>query len=224
MRNLKLTPNLQKSKSAKGRNTQHQILETALTIFINHGYGDFSVQKVAANCGLSRGNVSYYYPTKNSLLHGLLQAIVQGYIDAFEEVSVDKTSSPEEKFLSIVDMIMSDLGTEETARFFPELWALSNHNKDAMIEMNLLYKKARKHITELLRDINPKLNKRERELVSLFISASMEGQTPFAGHGKEWVSELGTLTNIASFSFLTLAKSITGKDIRKFALKLQTAE
>lgn len=221
MRDLKLSPNLQKSKSAKGRDTQHQILETALAIFIEHGYGDFSIQKVASKCGLSRGNVSYYYPTRNSLLHGLLQAVVQGYVDEFDTVAMDERRSPEEKFLSIIDMIMSDLATEETARFFPELWALSNRNDDAMIEMDLLYKKAREHITGLLRDLNPGLTKRERELVGLFISASMEGQTPFAGYGKEWEKDLDTLTNIASFSFLMLAKSITSKEIKGLSKKLK---
>lgn len=228
MRDLQLTPKIPRSKSAKGRETQQLIIETALRIFIDHGYGEFSIQKVAHSCGLSRGNVSYYYPTKNALLHSLLQAVVQGYVDEFDEVAADETLSPEEKFLSIIDMIMKDLGTRETSHFFPELWALSNRSKIAMTEMNTLYKKAREHLVELLRPINPRLNARERELVGLFISASMEGHTPFVGSGKEWEDELPAITNIASFSFLSLARSITPNEIKKFEprirKRLQAAE
>ena len=222
MRDLKLTPSLEKSKSSKGRDTQHLILDTALTIFIDHGYGDFSIQKVADSCGLSRGNVSYYYPTKNSLLHGLLQAVVQGYVDEFEKVASDTSRSAEEKFVAIIGMIMRDLETEETSRFFPELWALSNRNNDAMIEMNHLYDKAREHITALVGEINTSLTKQERELLGLFISASMEGHTPFAGHNKKWTQHLPKLTNIASFSFLHLVKNITKKDIA--GMKVITSE
>ncbi|TNE58934.1 MAG: TetR/AcrR family transcriptional regulator [Alphaproteobacteria bacterium] len=213
MRHLNLSPEVKNPKSSKGLDTRRTILEAALEIFIEHGYGDFSLEKVAANCGLSRGNVCYYYPTKNDMLHALLQSVVQGYLDEFDEVVLDQGLSAEDKFLKIVEMIMSDLGTEETSKFFPELWALSNRNKMAMKEMNLLYQRAREHLNGLLAEINPDLTPKEVELIGLFISASMEGQTPFVGNGKEFQGEIVPLTRIAAFSFLTLAKTITTKDI-----------
>ncbi|MEM6850358.1 MAG: TetR/AcrR family transcriptional regulator [Pseudomonadota bacterium] len=219
MQELILNSQMQRSKSAKGRETQHHILQAALQIFIDHGYGDFSLQKVAASCGLSRGNVSYYYPTRSALLRDLLDAVVQGYIDEFEEASADDSLSAPEKLLFIIEAVMTDLGTVETSRFFPELWALANRNEDAREGMQLLYRKAREHIVEILKDINPALSDEERELVGLFISVSMEGHTPFVGPGTDAHKHLGDLTNIASFAFLTMAKSITSRDIA--ALKSQ---
>ena len=221
MRELDFTATIENSKSRKGRETQKQILESALHTFIEYGYGEFSIQRVADKCGLSRGNVSYYYATRNDLLHDLLQVVVKGYIDEFDDIAKDVDLSAEEKFLSIVNTIMSDLSTEETSKFFPELWALSNRNEAAQEEMNALYEKAREHIIELIGAMNPKLNADERELVGLFISASMEGHTPFVGKGKEWEGELPSLTNIAAYSFLTLAKTISPKQIKNISTFLK---
>lgn len=215
MRHVDLTPQNGNSKSPKGRETQRVILETALQIFLEYGYGSFSIQKVSEYCGLSRGNVSYYYPTRNALLHDLLQAVVSGYTAEFEEVSRDETLNAEEKFLKIIEMIMMDLSTPETTSFFPELWALANHDEDAKREMELLYRSARIHLTELLKDINPSLTEKERELFGLFVSAAMEGHTPFVGHDREFEGDLESIKNIAAYSFLEAAKSINKNIIKK---------
>jgi AcrR family transcriptional regulator len=223
MRDLNLSPPSDGHKSAKGRSTKSIILKAALEIFIEHGYGEFSIQKVAARCSLSRGNVSYHYPTRDDLLHGMVDAVLQGYIDDFDDISKDAGLSAAEKFVSIIEMIMSDLGTKETSVFFPELWALSNHNAYALAELNKMYQRARAHLIELIGAINPALSKTDRELVGVFISASIEGHTPFVGPGKEWEKSLPKLTNIAAYSFLHLAKSVTKNDIAAMRKGLKLA-
>ena len=212
---LSLNPNTDggHSLSRKGNDTKKFILETALEVLIAHGYGEFSIQKVAQHCGMSRGNVSYYYPTRSSLLSGLLEAVIKGYIEEFDRVVIDERRSPEEKFVKIIEFIMDDLTTEETSKFFPELWALANRNEDAERQMRVIYEQARAHITSLLAELNPALGEEERTLVGLFISASIEGQTPFVGHGRQFEKDIAPITRIAAYSFLTLAKTITAREI-----------
>ena len=120
----------------------------------------------------------------------------------------------EEKLAAIVSLIAEDLGTAETSVFFPELWALANHNETAAQEMKRLYDDARCHIVSLIRTINPKLDGDDAQSLGLFISASLEGQTPFFGFGRSFSDKLPFIRNIAAYAFVELVKNIRPKDIR----------
>jgi len=214
MRDLSLIPEMVDDISEKGQHTVLHILSAARDVFINDGYGAFSIQKVAKKCKLARGNITYYFPSRDKLLHALLRAVIAGYMQDFDHIMAQADTNAEEKFVAIVTLIMEDLGTRETAIFFPELWALANHNKDAAHEMKQLYDKARKYLVDLIKEINPSLNAREAENVGLYVSATMEGQTPFVGYKGTFHKDLPRLTNIAVYSLLLTVKSIKPNHIR----------
>ncbi|MBV8544503.1 MAG: TetR/AcrR family transcriptional regulator, partial [Acidobacteria bacterium] len=48
------------------------ILESALKLFSHRGYGATSVQDIAADAGLSKGNVYHHFPDKESIFRSLL--------------------------------------------------------------------------------------------------------------------------------------------------------
>lgn len=70
--------------------------------------------------------------------------------------------------------------------------------------------KARQTIVDLLPEINPTLNNREIKQLALYMCASMEGLTIFAGHEKPWSSELDALKKISIGNFMSLAKNTRG--------------
>ena len=53
------------------------------------------------------------------------------------------------------------------------------------------------------------------QTVALYVSASMEGSTPFLGFGKPWAEKMPQITAIAEEALLTLAKSITPQQIAR---------
>jgi AcrR family transcriptional regulator len=65
---------LQEERSERSR---AQILEAALKLFSHRGYGATSVNDIAAEAGLSKGNVYHHFPDKESIFRALLDQYFQ---------------------------------------------------------------------------------------------------------------------------------------------------
>jgi AcrR family transcriptional regulator len=193
---------------ARGQEGFEQILHAALHILVEHGSKALTLRRIASECGMKAGNLAYYFPSKEELLRELLDAIISGYEEAFDVIVHDPGESAEKRLERLVVLILDDITTKKTTRVFPELWAMSNH--DAFVEERVdeLYQRARASIVELIAEINPAISLEDRQAVALFISASMEGMTIFAGHGKAWQKKMPTIERIAVKSFLHLIASL----------------
>ena len=62
-------------------------------------------------------------------------------------------------------------------------------------------------------EITPALPVDERETLALFMSASMEGMTMFAGHGKPWIGKMPAIERIAVKSFLYAIRAMRPGEI-----------
>jgi hypothetical protein len=111
-------------------------------------------------------------------------------------------------------LVLEDITTMKTTRFFPELWAMANHDSFVHDRMNELYQRARVSLNELIAEINPALPADEREILALFISASMEGLTMFAGYEKPWRAQMPMLEAIARRSFVQLVSTLRPGEIK----------
>ncbi|OMH26718.1 TetR/AcrR family transcriptional regulator [Motiliproteus sp. MSK22-1] len=218
MREIQLQVRPGTAAFSKGQERVLKILQSARDLMISSGYHNLTLRKVAAGAGISVGNLNYYYSNKQDLLRDLLNSVIESYIEEFDKVRQDAGASPEKQFVAIIRFIIEDLGTQETTHFFPELWALSNHDSYAAERMDELYIKARAVLNDLICILNPALNEQDRQQVALFVSASMEGLTPFVGFEKPWSSQRSSISNIAASSFLHLVTTITAEDISGLAV------
>ena len=212
MRTLRMDPNGSGAASQKGEQTILKILSAARDVFIESGYGEFNLKRVSEKCGLARGNVTYYFPNRDALLKALLRAVISGYTGDFDHIMADTETSAEEKFVAIVRLIVEDLGTRETSIFFPELWALASRSDYAAAEMERLYADARRYLVDLIAEINPDLGLDAQQAVALFVSAALEGQTPFVGHGRAHGPRLPQISNIAANALLETVRTM-GRDV-----------
>lgn len=203
----------------KGQARVVEILEAALDILLDEGYRAITMRRIAKACGINVGNVTYYYPTKEALIRDLLASVLQSYMDIFDDIRDDPNLTAEEKFTQVIRLILEDIQTKKTTHFFPELWALSNHDPFIAERVDELYFMVRKVLNHLIPLINPRLTEQEREVVALFVSASMEGMTMFAGYNKPWAPRMREIEGIAVKSLLDCVKTITSADIKRFAVK-----
>jgi hypothetical protein len=72
-------------------------------------------------------------------------------------------------------------------------------------------------IASAIAPLNPALSPDEVDILARFISASLEGTTIFAGHGKPWAHQMPQLKALAVTSLVQLAKTITPAEIQRFA-------
>ncbi|ACT60419.1 TetR/AcrR family transcriptional regulator [Hirschia baltica] len=208
-----------KANSKKGADRIVAILEAALHTLTEKGYSGFTMRNIAKQAGISLGNITYYYKTKEAILHDMMDAVSEAYQGALDKIITDESLTDEDKMQKVLEQLILDLGEKETTLFFPEIWALSNHDAYVAENMDRIYSRARSLIARLIEKINPNLSKKSCQLLSLFISASIEGMTPFIGYKKEFSQARVTMANFASQQFVHLAQRLNDEEIEAQSLQ-----
>ena len=206
----------------KGITRLISILDAAREVFIEAGYGGFTMRKVAASAGITIGNLNYYYRTKEDLLRDLLEYVINDYLEEFERRRKIAGYSPEKQLQAVLKFWIDDLNTPETTSFFPELWALGNHDPQIADLVDDLYAKARLPLNELIPQINPTLTRKEAERMALYMCAAMEGLTVFVGNNKAWAGQIEEIKRITIRNFLEMIKNTKGK--RKQGSQTETVQ
>ena len=191
---------------SKGHDTREMILRGALELLIEEGYPAMSMRRVAVRCGIKFGNLTYHYRTREDLVRELLDAVISSYELAFAQEVQRPEMGAEERLRRYCDLVLDDIQTKKTSHLFPELWALSNHDAFVFDRMHDLYARARQPLAEILRDMRPDLAPEDLETLTLFISASMEGATIFAGHEKPFSTRMSHIKPIAYESFSSIIR------------------
>lgn len=192
---------------ARGHETREQILHAALGILVEEGYRAMSMRRVAAACAMKLGNLTYHFPTREDLVRELLDAVITAYELEFAKIVQMPGVPPAKRLAEICGLILEDIRTRKTTRFFPELWALSNHDPFVAERMQELYARARAPLVEIVAEMRPDLGERHRQDLALFISVSMEGTTVFAGHEKPFEPRMDALEAIAVQSFIDIVRN-----------------
>lgn len=200
---------------ARGQEGVEQILRAALALLVEHGSKALTLRRIAAECGVNVGNVSYYFRSKEELIRALLDAVIGMYEESFDVIVHDPSATAEERLARLLTLILEDITTKKTTRLFPELWAMANHDRFVEERLEELYARARVSLNEVIAEINPALPDDEREALALFMSASMEGMTIFAGHDKPWEHRMPWLIELSCRSFLQLARTLAPGDIKE---------
>ncbi|PKP97752.1 MAG: TetR family transcriptional regulator [Alphaproteobacteria bacterium HGW-Alphaproteobacteria-13] len=197
---------------ARGQDGFELILRTALTVFIEYGYKNLTLRRIAQECGMRPGNISYYFKSKDELVRALFEAVAGSYEAAMELAMAQAGDNPERKLVNLIDFILDDVGTKKTTRIFPELWALANHDPFVKERVEELYAREHHHFDRVVAQLNPTLPGKERKVLTAFVIASLEGMTVFAGYGKPWQKNIPQLQAIASRSFVGFVKAMKPGD------------
>ena len=193
------------------------ILRAALAILIDEGYQGLSMRQVAARCGLQFGNLTYHYPSREALITELLESVIRGY-EVHGLAYLDKqTGSAEFRLTKMFAFGMADIRSRKTTHLFPELWALANHDEFIAGRVQALYTWARSPFEALIAEIRPDLPPTGCTALAVLMSATMEGLTIFAGHGKPFEEWLPTFTRMACKAFLNLIRTIAMEDLIELA-------
>ena len=197
----------------RGAETVDTILQAALAVLIDEGAGAFTIRRIAAACGVKVGNVSYHFPRKEMLIQVLLDELVESYDKLLDDTVRKPGLSTEERLQLIIILCLDDIGSKRTSHLFTELWALANHNAFIADRVGAFYQKVHDVIGLYVAELNPALCAEDVHTVALYISASMEGATPFVGYRKPWAHKMDAFSRIAVIALVTMVKTITPREI-----------
>lgn len=191
----------------KGRATREQILHAALVILVAEGHTALTMRRIAAACDMKLGNLTYHYPSREDLMTELLEAVISAYELEFDKLDLLQNVSAEHRLAEICGLVLEDIRSEKTTRIFPELWVLANHDQFILERTQELYERARRPIKNCIREMRPDLSDEAIDDLAVFISASMEGMTIFAGHKKPYEHRMPSYELIAIQAFVDLVQN-----------------
>ncbi|WP_226637220.1 TetR/AcrR family transcriptional regulator [Novosphingobium profundi] len=198
---------------ARGADTVDTIIKAALRVIIDEGATAFSIRRIGAECGLKVGNVSYHFPRKELLVKVMLDDMMESYQTKLDDDVRLADISAEERLRRVILMCLEDICSKRTTRLFTELWSLANQSAFIAERIEAFYSDVHVQIGEQIRVLNPALEDEEVHTLALFISASMEGTTPFLGYEKPWRAKMPQIMALSVETFIHLAKTLKPGDI-----------
>lgn len=88
-REVQQSPQTDKPVRTKGQETRERIFQLALEYFNEHGIEYVGIRELARELGLSPGNVSYYFPTKEDFVIEISKRLSAENTKFFQEATVD---------------------------------------------------------------------------------------------------------------------------------------
>ncbi|GAA0293788.1 TetR family transcriptional regulator C-terminal domain-containing protein [Rhodovulum strictum] len=82
------------------RRNRHAILDAALVVFSQHGFRGATLDQIAAEAGLSKPNLLYYFPSKEAIHETLLAGLLKTWLDPLR--ALDPAGEPVAELLGYV--------------------------------------------------------------------------------------------------------------------------
>ena len=160
---------------------KQQILQSAIEIIANEGYGSLSMRSLARANGMKLGALQYHFRTWEEMLRALIDYIAEEYRRVLDSVRRDVgTLSVRDiaEFMledSAGDSLMSD-------RLWPQLWAMEQVEPLVADLLEEVYAEILNTLERALEDAGSQAPHAEAlSLLSLF-----EGESLFTGSGRRW--------------------------------------
>jgi AcrR family transcriptional regulator len=165
-----------------------KMLDAAERVLIRDGYHAFSTRRVAAECGVSLGHLTYYFPAKDELLRAMISAVMARYGERMRIASAAAEARTREDLRALLDWLLCDTVTQETSGLFRELWVLAKHDAVAAREVLQFYESLIESFVQTAAQVYPSVEVQRLRQIGHLIGMLTEGGTVlFAGPGERSV-------------------------------------
>ncbi|MEG7361586.1 TetR/AcrR family transcriptional regulator [Pseudomonas citronellolis] len=163
------------SRAEKRSRKLEEINDAAAAVFLRDGYADFSARKVAKEVGISLSNLQHYCGSTDNLCLEMIKYKLGGYVERFEEIYLDESMLPIERFeLAIRENMMATMD-DITGRLFFQIGALAvldEQIKKIWIDQYDHFISGMRYLVSL---INPQLSGQQIQTYSGLIATMIEG-------------------------------------------------
>lgn len=193
LRGSRPTVQIGDGKTDRTRHTIRKILKAAHKVFTENGHAGLSLRKVAGEAGIAVGNLTYHFPTKNSLIDAMMREALADYVEEHLSQFESDRDTPLDILLNVVEFYVRN--ARESYQFFYQLWGFAGSGDDAREMVRELYRPIGRFIFYLVRAANPKLTDSQVRQAVLQIFSLEEGYKLFIGMGPENSSAIRSAEN-----------------------------
>jgi AcrR family transcriptional regulator len=161
--------------------TKIRILELAFAELLEKGFVGFTIQGVAERTGISLGNLTYHYATREVLIGAMIDHWFEGWKKEFASLVSQKLQGDDPDIAAFVDWVMDSALAKENL-VFPELWSYGNRDARVANMLEQLYEEA---IDTVIQALGLATDRREDsseiKLLLYVLAAASEGATAVIG-------------------------------------------
>ena len=165
---------------------KQEILQAAIEIIADEGYGCLSMRALARASGMKLGALQYHYRTWEDLLRALVNYIAEAIREAFPWRN--RHGNPPSVAEIAAFMLDDDAGTSDALlgdRLWPQLWAMEQVEP---LVSDLLEKVYAEYL-EILEKTMKAVGIESARAEALCLMSMMEGESLFTGQGRRWEAD-----------------------------------
>lgn len=164
---------------------KQQIYEAAIACFGRQGYHLTKMDDIAAEAGLSKGSLYWYFDSKKALFIALFREFMEQFELAWEAVATGNNSATE-KVLTMLSLLRGEF--KEFASFFGvmmEAWAQTLHDEDVVELLDDFYQPYVRMMTQIIEQgiANNEFRVTNVEATTLVLLSMFDGVTLAIGMG-----------------------------------------
>lgn len=163
---------------------KNQILQSAIEIIANEGYGNLTMRALARASDLKLGALQYHFPTTDDMLQALVGYVADTYDTAFEGLKRrEGTPGIRDIALFIYD---DEAGKPLTGdKLWPQLWAMQQVEPLVSELVDDIFAQGIAVLEDALKHAGVTAPRGE----ALCLMSLLEGSTIFIGRGRRWARD-----------------------------------
>lgn len=158
------------------------ILDCGVSVLKNEGYQEFSMRRVAAEAGISLGNLQYHFKTKEILIENILDCYIKDYTKKLNEESISFKTGSRSELDKLIEYIFTYGDDSECGIIFREIWAISNQNEVILKSLGNYYDSLFELLVSWFSNFDRSNSKKKVELAASLIMPLIEGHTLTQDH------------------------------------------
>lgn len=167
--------------SRKGAATRARILATARDVLVQAGYDGVVMRSVAAQAGMTLGNLQHYFPTREALLAAVVQAEADTDLEDLKRLRA-RTNEPERVFRASVQTLIRKW-RGESGKILALLGFLALHLPVFRDMYRAVYEQFYEELAQTIGALVPELDRHECLRRARLVTALLDGAAQQVNRG-----------------------------------------
>ena len=159
----------------KGAERIADILKAGVAILLDEGFSSLTKRRIAKRLGISHGNVSYYFPTRDSLWRAVIDYELKEYYQRHQGALTADSSDPQACFDAFVVRWIDEYNDRDFRIFFSHIIAFAEINDSVARIRDEIYEEFFDETMARVRALELRVEEKELELRVLEVMVVLEG-------------------------------------------------
>ena len=164
-----------------GAQTRHSILEHTAGVLVKSGRRGLTMRAVAESAGISPGNLTYHFASKQDLIEALIEHLLVEYVSSLKRILQASKTRSSGDVRRLVEWHIRDSASRETSALFREIWVLVMPYPVAARALSAAYREWMQQLRKYFGECCPECPEHKIEKAVVIMATITEGAAVLFG-------------------------------------------